>query len=315
MNKQTITINGQTYDKHTGMPVVGEPTQHKSAHKQSATAHSSSLHHRQQKSTTLNRRYVKKSPQAAAAPPSSSTVRAQASPAIRKFAIPEEKPAATKPASAKHLDISPVKHPAHERAKAVQHHKAAPTAHKPSHILKKEAEHKALSEATAHKQTEHKAPRKPKSRHARRLSMAAAGAGLLLLGGYFTYMSMPSVSTRVAAAQAGIEATYPSYKPSGYSLSGPVAYHNGQVHMSFAMNSGDGSYDLDQERSVWDSTAVLQNYVEPAVGQNYMITNIGGLTIYTYETNAAWVSGGILYTISGDAPLSSEQIQKIATSM
>jgi hypothetical protein len=40
-----------------------------------------------------------------------------------------------------------------------------------------------------------------------------------------------------------------------------------------------------------------------------------GLTVYTYGSKAAWVNGGILYTLNGNAPLNSDQILKIASSM
>ena len=42
---------------------------------------------------------------------------------------------------------------------------------------------------------------------------------------------------------------------------------------------------------------------------------IDGLTIYSGGKEATWVNGGILYQISGDANLSNDQIQKIATSL
>jgi len=147
------------------------------------------------------------------------------------------------------------------------------------------------------------------------VSIASASFAILLLGGYFTYLSMPSISTRVAAAQAGIDANYPGYQPMGYSLSGPVAYQQGRVTMTFAANAGPSTYTLDQTKSGWDSSAVLDSYVKPHAGDDYQTTTSNGLTIYTYGSNAAWVNGGIFYTISGNAPLSDDQIQHIATSL
>lgn len=44
-------------------------------------------------------------------------------------------------------------------------------------------------------------------------------------------------------------------------------------------------------------------------------TSERGLTIFTYKNNAIWVNGGILYSISGDASLSGDQIRQIATSL
>jgi hypothetical protein len=60
---------------------------------------------------------------------------------------------------------------------------------------------------------------------------------------------------------------------------------------------------------------VLDNYVKEKAGDNYITYNERGLTIYTYNSNAAWVNNGVLYTIDGDAPLSSDQIRRIATSL
>ena len=60
---------------------------------------------------------------------------------------------------------------------------------------------------------------------------------------------------------------------------------------------------------------MLENHVIPHVGDNYTTESINGLTIYTYGPNAAWVNDGILYTVSGDARLSTDQIERIAISM
>ena len=65
----------------------------------------------------------------------------------------------------------------------------------------------------------------------------------------------------------------------------------------------------------WDSSAVLENYVREKAGSDYTISTTGGLTIYSYNAGAAWVNGGILYTITGDAPLSADQIEHVATSL
>ena len=60
---------------------------------------------------------------------------------------------------------------------------------------------------------------------------------------------------------------------------------------------------------------MLANFVEPKAGTAYSTAETNGLTIYTFGQNAAWVNGGILYTITGNAPLSADQIQHIATSL
>lgn len=158
-----------------------------------------------------------------------------------------------------------------------------------------------------------KAPKKRREMP-RHLSIASASLALILLGGYFTYLNMPNLSVRVAAAQAGIAASYPSYHPDGYSLNGPVAYADGQVNIKFASNSGPQSYTISQQKTSWDSSAVEQEINQKTSG-SYSTSTVSGLTIYLYGNSASWVNAGILYSLSGNAPLSSEQIDHIATSM
>lgn len=158
--------------------------------------------------------------------------------------------------------------------------------------------------------------RQPAARHwGRYLSVAGAMVALLAFGGYLTYHNMPAIATRMAAAQAGINASFPSYQPSGYSLAGGISQQQGSVLMKFAANAGPGTFTLTQSRSDWDSSAVLANYVLPSFGRNFATTTSRGLTIYSTHNAAAWVNGGILYTIKGNAPLSSEQVERIAASM
>lgn len=158
--------------------------------------------------------------------------------------------------------------------------------------------------------------RQPAVHHwGRRLSIAGAMVALLAFGGYLTYHNMPAIATRMAAAQAGINASFPSYQPSGYSLAGGISQQQGSVLMKFAANAGPGTFTLTQSRSDWDSSAVLANYVLPSFGRNFATTTSHGLTIYSTHNAAAWVNGGILYTIKGNAPLSSEQVERIAASM
>ena len=325
MRAKTIAVNGTVYDAKTGKPLRLERSLHPSPRK------ASSVHSRAQHSRTLNRKYVKKTitvkveetPQQVQTARKTRSIKPAAThDQVKRFAndiaAPVKKPSA---APAKSIDIAPVQHPvAHKAIKkhaelAKKSSTSTPTAHKPSDILKKEAiEHATSSMAPRHakKQVKQKKVRTPRRE---RLSLASAGLAFMLLSAYMTYLYMPNLSTRVAATQAGIHAEYPSYLPSGYRLSGPVAYQPGEVSMKFAANAGPATYTLTQKRSTWDSSAVLENYVAPKAEQNYSTTQANGLTIYNYENNSAWVNGGILYTIEGDAPLSGEQIQRIARSL
>ncbi|HET6622787.1 MAG TPA: DUF4367 domain-containing protein, partial [Candidatus Saccharimonadales bacterium] len=153
--------------------------------------------------------------------------------------------------------------------------------------------------------------------HRKRFSVMPIVSGafaLVLLAGYLTYLNMPSLSVRVAAAQSNVAATYPGYQPDGYHLDGPVAYETGEVELNFKANQGTAAFTVAQRNSTWNSQAVYDNYVAKQ-GQSYQINTRQGITIYTYGNNAAWVNGGIFYTISGSAPLSNDQLLHIATSM
>lgn len=137
---------------------------------------------------------------------------------------------------------------------------------------------------------------------------------LVILIGIISYTSVPALSLFVAAKSAGIEASYPNYVPAGYHFSGPVTYKEGEVSMTFKQNGGSNSFTIVQQKSLWDSGAVLDNYVL-ARSQDYLTYNQGGITVYTFGSQAAWMNAGVLHAIDGSAQLTSEQILRIAGSM
>ncbi len=341
MTQKTVTINGTVYDSHTGKALRVEHSHHASTKTASHSAHT--VHMQMQRSKTLNRRYVRKGeakqhdapeqakhvaqevpksphrPKATHAisvhrTPSAST--ATRSSHVRHFEAHPSPAAHHTPAASHQHDIKPVAHPIVESVhRQLAEKQPVEKVIKPSHIIKKEAIERATAKMPAkhlRKTTHHK---QAKSKFGRLASIGSASLAILVLGAYLTYLNMPALSTRIAATQAGIDASYPSYQPMGYSLSGPVAYKEGTVTMKFAANAGPQSYTLTQTKSGWDSSAVLEYYVEPNAGGNYITTTTNGLTIYTYGDNAVWVNGGILYTINGNATLSDSQIQRIATSL
>lgn len=136
---------------------------------------------------------------------------------------------------------------------------------------------------------------------------------MVLIAGAVVYFYIPSISVRIASQQAGINANFPEYYPDGYSIDGPVSFSNGEVVINFKSNTNNSKFVIKQTKSSWDSSAV-RNKVSKDSGGEFITTEEKGLTIFTYKGNAAWVNGGILYTINGDANLSSDQIRRIATS-
>ena len=315
MSQQSVvSIGGIEYDGHSGLPVKKQEVALQQSVARPKSVHAKGVHKVQQRSTALNRQFVKKA--APARPVTQATPTRSAgsmdmrrvtkrSPHITKFARDPQGAVAVKHTR----DIAPQAHPKVQKAHAAVATKLAPVAAPTARDIK----HAELGKALAHAAHEEKSSSSQPKRRA--FNVAVASLGVLLLTGYFTYVNMPNLSVRVAAAQAGIDASYPEYRPIGYRLNGPVAYQDGKVSMKFASNSSSVAFALNQERSSWDSSALLEKYVDPRSEGKYATYSDAGLTIYTYGTDAAWVNGGILYTVEGDASLSNEQIRRIATSL
>ena len=124
--------------------------------------------------------------------------------------------------------------------------------------------------------------------------------------------SMPDISAKVAAAQNG--ASYPSFVPRDFIASG-ASFQKNTFTLEF-VGPNKTHFTLDQEKLPWDSNALLNNYVKPTWGEQYDTIREQGLTIYMYQSNAAWVNGGTIYklnTTSGS--LSKKQLKNIITSL
>lgn len=144
-------------------------------------------------------------------------------------------------------------------------------------------------------------------------SCAAACVAAII---YVVGANLPDISVRVAAMQTGIQASYPSYVPRDYSL-GDITSENGKITLKFDGPDG-ASFTLIEEKSSWDSAALLRNYVEPTWGDDYTSTHEQGITIYISDanSNAAWVNGGVLYKItSNSSVLTKKQVRSIVTSL
>lgn len=317
----TIFLNGRAYNAATGQQIKTDtvkkaPTQMVNdfgprritssqpiVKRPTSPSHTAVHAKTQQRSQTLNRSAIKR--------PAASRV--SKSPAITRFA--------PHPAI-RTVDTAPV---ATATPKVVAAQVTTPVTTKTQNQLLKETlikERIAQAEAAkAARKTEKKqrSLRGLIARKPRFFGITTAVMALLIVAGYVTYLNLPNLSVRVAAAHAGFDATYPEYQPDGFSLNGPVAYEPGKsVTLNFASNTNKTlRYSLEQRASAWDSQAVQDDYVNKVAGSDFSTLSANGLTIYTFgdNNNAAWVNGGILYTISGTAKLSQDQITKIAASM
>lgn len=337
---KTITINGRTYDALTGLPVntpspnttpkvasaskvapasaVKKPAAPTAPRGQTAAT---AVHGSIQRSKTLARRAAKKPAPAAKKPAPAPRAHGRhmdiaQSPRIRKFAPnPVIKPAAPKKnTAATSTDKPAVPHPAAQKALAKVHARKLEKQKAAQPQTAKQVKEAAIEKALATPKTKTK---KDDSRTKwKKRFLTVAVILVVILGTLFLiYRFIPSVSVGIAASQAGISARYPDFVPDGFSFSQPVSYSDGEVSLTFKSNSNDTSYVITQKRSSWDPSAVLDNVVQPQVGDNYTATKERGLTVYTYSKGAAWTNAGILYTITGDAALSSDQIRHIATSL
>ncbi|MBR3138859.1 DUF4367 domain-containing protein [Candidatus Saccharibacteria bacterium] len=132
---------------------------------------------------------------------------------------------------------------------------------------------------------------------------------------YFVNLNMPDISLRVAAMQTGIEASYPSYVPRDYALS-DIMSENGKITLTFKSKTDNNNYVIIEERSSWDSNALLNNFVKDEYSENFSTIKEQGLTIYMDGSNATWVNGGVVYKLKASSNnLTKKQIKSIATSL
>ncbi len=348
--KQTIVINGRLYDAATGLALAQDNAQPEpQVHAAVQTAHASSkktakpsiindivpaptvaqapkpatartpappAKRKLQKSITLRRGSLKKpsSPRRPAAQRTRANV--ERSPHVSRFAAPKIVPLATSPPKQADPELAAqavqlqTAHAARIKRQSEAHHKPAISSRAvKEHLLKQQL-------ANAPDMPSHEAYQAGQlSARARFMSVATTSLALVLLGGYLTYINIPNLSIRVAAANAGIDAHLPRYQPGGYRIHGPITYNDGQVSVSYQQNGGDQGYTILQKASDWDPAATLDNYVVPESNDDYQIHSSQGLTVYTYGNKAVWVNGGILHIIDGDVPLSGQQVKRIAVSM
>jgi hypothetical protein len=332
----TIVINGHLYDAVTGKPVtVATPQATKHAplppssmrafsdigpsspvlvkavqHAHSAQPVAQAMHRRPQKSETLYRKALKKP---VAELPSASLDSRQLpgrSPLISKFG----------PNITVHPELSKKAKPADEPITPAQVHptvarvmqKTAPVPQLNGKELKEQLIKERLAEVGDK-------PKKDKkrglfSRKPRLAAVLTTSLALLVLGGYLTYMNLPMISMKVAASRAGVSATLPSYRPDGYGLNGPITYAPGEVTINYKSNTNDNNFKITQKPSNWDSQGLLDNYVTRQT-ENYLTFQESGVTVYTFGNHAAWVNGGIVFTLDGNASLSSDQVLRLAKSM
>ena len=144
-------------------------------------------------------------------------------------------------------------------------------------------------------------------------TLITAAVAVMVLGGYFTYVNMPSISVRVAAINAGISGRTP-FTPDGYSIDGSVAYSPNSITIKYKANGGGEGYSIVQQSSDISVEETLAR-----LGANdstdYRKISVGESDLYIYGDDAIWSSDGIIYTLNGNGRLSEKQITRIAESV
>lgn len=181
--------------------------------------------------------------------------------------------------------------------------------------------HKALHNATSHTQPNHKkANRRRNLSHKLRISpriinVTAASLVLITLAGFFAWQNAPRLSIHLASAQANVNGSLPSYTPSGFSLSGPIKYDDGQISITYKSRTDNRTFTIHQRNTAWNPDSLEQNYLKENV-LSYQVLKEKGQTIYIYNgTDATWTANNTWYQIEGDSSLSSDQLIRLASSM
>ncbi|MBQ9403198.1 hypothetical protein IJU22_01350 [Candidatus Saccharibacteria bacterium] len=335
--------------------VAEKKVEKKIKHQASHPVNSTATHSILQKSTTLSRRYVKKPASATPVKEEKKAepAKAEKKPKVeiktritkkRTDRLAEKRLKAEREQVARAAKLAQVKATreaklaqarAEKEAKLARKQTAlkarteAATARKAAKIAKKvPKEDRALRSATAvitRMNTAEKTekPAKPEMKRAFKkkskagrifLALICSGATMVALVA-FVHFSIPDLSVRVAAIQTGIEATYPTFVPRNYNLSSVTSDKDGIVMMHFDGPEG-ASFTLSEEKSTWDSTALLNNYVKKVYPSDFTALREQGITIYVRGEKASWVNGGLLYKIESSGKyLTKEQIRNIATSL
>ncbi len=292
----------------------------------------SKMNHRKvQASTTLNRRYTKRPTRTAdvmvrRVAKNENATKVAKSPLIRKFSAPKIQQ--TQQVSQNDEPVAAaVKHPLQSAANARMQTRAAEmqkaAAPMASKISAKELKDQAIKKALAQAEHMEAQPEKKSKKVVTgmqfgfgrvMLALSCAAAAVFAIV-YFVNLNMPDISLKVAAMQTGMDPTYPNYVPRDYSVSS-ITSEDGKIAIEFS-NSGVGtSFSLVEEKSSWDTNALVSNFVKSEYGENYTIVREQGLSLYISGSNAAWVNGGIVYKIKADdGVLTNKQIRAIATSL
>lgn len=130
---------------------------------------------------------------------------------------------------------------------------------------------------------------------------------------YFVNLNIFDFSIANAASQAGIEVSSSPRIPSGYHLV-DVSSESGKITLNY--QDGNKEFSIIEEKTSWNSSALLTMFVVPTYGDDFSTVREQGLTIYISDSNAVWVNNGILRKIlAKPGTLTKKQLCQIAASL
>lgn len=199
-----------------------------------------------------------------------------------------------------------------DSAHAVSSNKIAPRT-----ALPQDRFHHAIAAAKSHEQkfvepTKKHSKNKLFKRGSKAKNVGTAVVSALLIVGFYAYQNIPNFSYKIAASKAGINGTLPGYRPAGFAM-GNIESTPGQVTISFKSNTDSRTFKISQTNSNWDSEALKANFL---TAHQYLTAEEKGRTIFIYDNSSAtWIDGGIWYNIEGNSRLTSDQLLRMARSM
>lgn len=125
------------------------------------------------------------------------------------------------------------------------------------------------------------------------------------------WQKIPQFSLKVASLRAHVDASIPTYKPTGYSESGPVKAADHAVTIQYA-SADDKSkvYTVNEQPSDQDSASLIADNTTP--NQPVQTAQANGIPIVLVKNRAMCVSNGIKTTVVNQANLTPDELLNIA---
>lgn len=177
----------------------------------------------------------------------------------------------------------------------------------------------ALERADAHEQPEHTVStwatiRQRLSTMPQMVTFGLAGLVGIAVLGVSWYLALPNISMQLAANRSGIDATIPSYQPSGYQMNRSIEYEPGKVQLHYSTLTDNRSFSIKKTKTDQTSEHLRQYITEHA--DTHQAISHKGKTVFVYGNgNAMWIDGGIHYTIQGAYSLNSDQLIRLVESL